>query len=277
MSMKRFLGIALVAATCAAGAQAATTQQWINLKGRGGVDDSFSYSAGNVGLTVSAYNHANGVLGSKASVVKRKMGLGVKSAGERGSNIDGRGKDEMLVLQFDRDVRIKKIVFASVDGKDQFVLSSYNSDVLQKLNDSLGIKGKGRRGVSQLTRGQRLTGDMFGIGAVEGNDQFRIKRIKVAYADDISGGGATGGTSEAGAPAKAPGKTGQGKPVSNDTAAAAKPPVTKPSKPVVVPQVVPAVVVVPPVDVTPVPVPAGGVLLLSGLAALGIARRRRKA
>ena len=269
MSMKRFLGVALVAATCAAGAQASTTQQWINLKGRGGVDDSFSYSAGNLGLTVSAYNHSNGVLGSEASVVKRKAGLGVKSKGERGSAIDGRGADEMLVLQFDRDVRITKIVFAGVDGKDKFVLSSYDSDVLKKLNDSLGIKGKGRRGLSQLTRGQRLTGDMFGIGAVDGDAQFRIKRIKVAYADDTSGGGAVPGKSEAAAPTTKPGGSSAGKPQ-----------VTKPSTPAaavpVLPQIVPTVVV-PPVDVTPVPVPAGGVLLLSGLAALGIARRRRKA
>ena len=185
----------VVAATVAASAaQASTVRSWVKLRGDGGEAASYSYSVGSLGLTVSGYNQAGGVLGDSAAIDRRRDGIGVRSTGESWGALDGRGSPEMVYLSFDRRVKIKQVVVSFLDEKDDLVFAAYDGTVLSgvttgidfdpKRSDDGLFNGDSRDiGVARLGPARQMKGRYFGLGADGADDQFKILSIKVAYDD----------------------------------------------------------------------------------------------
>ena len=236
---KQFLAVATFAAFSVGSADAAPLKFWVNLGGAAANGNSFSYSSSGVDFTVSGFTHTDGVLGDAISLVKRGKGLGAESSGG-GNLIDGRGKAEMLVFDFEQAVRIKKVIVKNSDHRDDLVVASYNGTTLDGYQSGLNVRkhsakdgdydGSARdTGVTRLGQKRLLQGSVLGIGAGERDDNFAIKRIRLIV--DVPSGATRGRTAADGN---------------------SNPPIS------------------------PVPLPAGGLLLLTALGGVGLMRYRRK-
>lgn len=238
---KKFIVATTFAAFAAGAADAATLKFSVKLGGAAGSSDSYSYSKNGINFSVSAYNHSNGVLGDRIEVTKRAKGLGAKSPGERGALLDGRGSPEMLVFNFEEAVRIKVVAVKNADNKDNLAIASYDGLALEDYRS--GVKFRKKRAKDGLFDGSRTD---------TGLARFGDKRM---FEGNVLGIGAGERDDNffvkrlrliVDVPDGSAGRTSASAPV-------------------------------PATPVAPVPVPAGGLLLVGALGGLGLMRRRRKA
>ncbi len=195
LNAKLTLGAALTAVTLLAGAvSAATVSETFYLGGTGGNQTSHGFSSGDLNLTVTAFQHNQGVLGQQIKVNRSGSGLGAKSRRDQ-HLLDGRGQDEILLFDFGRKVTIEWIWFSHFDRFDDFELGAYSGTSLQSYQSDLPIfkaecigacnNRHNDIGYANLAPAQRLMGRILGIGADHRSDQFKIKKIKVSY-DDVA-------------------------------------------------------------------------------------------
>ncbi|MEM9585242.1 MAG: VPLPA-CTERM sorting domain-containing protein [Pseudomonadota bacterium] len=210
MSTRVLLAGALAAGLTAAGAsapQAAIITHDMDLTGYGGLGSSFSYSAGDLDLTVTGHLlNADGTIGSLERIGQWSNGLGVLNNDEmrrycryrRGKKqchdystdqhfVDGRKNDEVVRFAFSQVVTIEKIWFSYVDRHDDFAFTVIDGGASTHFDAVEDIPGSGRgngRSVQSFSFGPDFYySSVFGIGAVENDDQFKIKKIRVSYND----------------------------------------------------------------------------------------------
>ena len=118
-------------------------------------------------------------------ITQNVEGLGIDNNngyyGYDDGDIDGANDNDILVFAFSKAVRLKKVIFENVDGNDDFVFAdasaspnAFFADIVNPLAmpDTDGDEG-------YFDFGGRVV-SLFGIGAYEYYDNFRISRIEVA-------------------------------------------------------------------------------------------------
>ena len=226
--MKNLIAAAALAAVSAVTGTAASAAYISFSQDRGWTTGGLSFGNGSENVTVSS-----GVVGAQGMItaggnIRSYAGHGLAiCSGALGNGcsgdahyIDGNGAMEAAVLDFGNlIVQFQRIQFTHVDNDDTFSLGVYGNGLATAPTDSL--VNKGLPNGSWSTWSSLLSvqaGSVFGIAALNGTDDFKIRKIKFKVLGEQ----------------------------------AAPPP-------------------------SAVPLPAGGVLLLSGFGVAALMRRRKKA
>jgi type V secretory pathway adhesin AidA len=188
-------GAALVG-VLATGANAATIHEVFHLGGHAGVASSHEYTSGDLTMTVTAFQHNKGDLKSQIQVGQWSAGLGAQFKGDKDHRVDGRGRDEMLLFSFNREVTLKFVGVSYFDhdddveiasyfmGKKGLTLDEYHSDVdLDPWFKSTWFYNGSSddHGQVWLDADEQVTSKFIGIGADHKDDQFKVAAIKVSY------------------------------------------------------------------------------------------------
>lgn len=155
---------------------------------------SYSYSKGGVDLKVTAGTASGGaVTSSGEKVTKSLLGLGVKSSPfDLQATVDGAGlsgfrivKDlNTLVFETSRKVKIHELWFAREDQHftgDQFQLFDEGASGLQSASGAIQIpEAPGLLSISKYMLTSSLMGDMFGVGATDKDDNWRLAKLSLS-------------------------------------------------------------------------------------------------
>lgn len=111
------------------------------------------------------------------------IGLGASNDGDDDHTIDGGGDYEVLLLAFNKTVRIEGLYFSYFDGSDEFdfFFDSNNDGTLNRVLDEVNIPDSGLALISGMFSSP---GKWFGVGA-DGNDSFKLKAIKYTKVPDV--------------------------------------------------------------------------------------------
>jgi hypothetical protein len=131
---------------------------------------SFNLNQGNLNLVVTGHSASNG----NAKVVKNKFGLGVLGNYNKQVN-----KDETLIFNFDKTVRIVSATFSKVGLNDNFTLFIDGGEFVSA--DISGGDAKDRslgtfNFTSLLPKNQ---GSEFIFGLADSNDDYFLKKLEV--------------------------------------------------------------------------------------------------
>ena len=221
MKIKMLFGAAAIVAGSALAAEAATASFDLTQSRAGSVRGSVVSTSGSDSVDISpAHSRGSRVIEKRAGrVVARGNGIGVKSKRGRRDDkrIDGRGKDEMAVVDFGKSKTLKSITFSGVGHRKNAVFDLFvYDDASQKWTRVASGLNKGSKGAGThtFTFTKAYTGSRFAIGARGTRTAFNI--VNVDTDDGFQ-------------------------------------------------------------QVSAVPLPAGGLLLVTGLAGLGMARRKKRA
>ncbi|MEH6405014.1 MAG: hypothetical protein V7750_16675 [Sneathiella sp.] len=161
---------ALVLSVSSMVAQAATTFNFGAGPDRSLVS-SFNMSSGGLDLTVSAGRFSNsGSVTPGGRVGTNNNGLGVDRGRFDGGQVDGALGNDVAIFNFNQDVKFESVTFSNWDNNDQYTF--FVGDPLQN------------QGFNFLSgydlAAQNYIASMFGIGAHDSNDNFRIASISVS-------------------------------------------------------------------------------------------------
>ena len=215
MKLKLLIGATIIATAAAGGAQAATATFDVFKGPMVGVKSSFASNTGSQTLAVSGtrFNKSGVSARMNSKVRQKKAGFGLKKGKRDSWKIDGRGRDDVAVLKFDKSLSVDSITFGNVgrrsNAKFDIMVSSDGGTTWNKIGSNLNRDGKGR--VQTYTFQQPVQGSVFAIRAKGNKAAFSIRSVATSFQ-----------------------------------------------------------------DITPVPLPAGGLLLLTGLAGFGVARRKKR-
>lgn len=206
--MIKRIGYAAVAAVFAAAisattASASTITTTFNLGWEPGTSYgnawSHSYSEGDLGLNVYGFVHDDGELKYQTGVGKWSTGLGVKSSKYDDHKVDGKGPDEIVLFVFSQDVTLESVKISYFDKQDDLAIATYDWNTgkgapLLSVDDfqtDIDFKklscwgscngGWGDNGVTKTKGFPEFTSSIFGIGADDKKDQFKIHSITVTH------------------------------------------------------------------------------------------------
>ncbi len=137
-------------------------------------------------LTVTARNFSSttGNLFGSLPVGQYNGGLGV-CAGQVTSSGDYCKYDdhqvdgifnEMVLFEFDQVVTLESVRFSLIGGNDHFAFRMYSPN-----GQYFAATDPGSNGSPTYTFQQAWTGTVFGIGAQQGNDEFKIRKLTINY------------------------------------------------------------------------------------------------
>lgn len=133
--------------------------------------DTFIWNGGNISLNDE----------TNIEITQNSEGLGVDNnngtGGSDGSDVDGFGSNDILIFSFLKPVKLFDVIFENVSGNDDFVFYLPGATPSGTENDIVGPFGFGDEGFFSFGG---LTTSTFGIGALGGNDDFRVSSIDVA-------------------------------------------------------------------------------------------------
>lgn len=178
-------------------AGAATVTEVIDLRGSGGLDDSYTFtSSEGMGVTATGhYLNSNGSIGAQALVGQYSHGLGVTTAATTSCHwwhcshtpdehyVDSYGPDEVVQFAFDSAVSISRIYFSYVSSWDDFSFSVISSGGgVMSFNGNLDILGH-NYGYYDFS-GPLAISSIFGIGAAGYGDYFKIAALEVIWEEE---------------------------------------------------------------------------------------------
>lgn len=184
MSIKSMTKASIFATSLIGAAVAHATPVTFNFS-NGAAENNFSYSnvlemsSGGIDLDVKAYKAT--LLGWKSAYVSQwDAGLGVTGGGSN-TQIDGKNRSEELVFDFSEDVALKSISFMMFDENDEALVLDYDADHFWDIyvteierNDTTTANG-----VSSFTFGESFFSGLFGVLALDYNDNFTVLSLTV--------------------------------------------------------------------------------------------------
>lgn len=177
--MKRLLAAAAILVLSSTAAQASTTFDFTS----GTVaytSGNISYSAGGIGLDVSSGNYTGGNVVDTSEIGQiNGAGLVIKSWSGDDHEIDGDVYNDVAVFQFDQNVTLESVSFNFFEGDDDFAFFfDVGNDGSLNLID--GDIDANPLDYYDFTGIYLLNGDLFGIGALAYNDDFKIASVTVS-------------------------------------------------------------------------------------------------
>lgn len=189
--MKKILMAAAALMLIGTAAQAATTFDFTN-GSRSQTSGTLNYSADGINLAVSSARYYN-PSGSRPLGAHDYGDIGQSNGNglyiQWGSNdnthqIDGSGKDEVALFQFSQDVKLESVSFNYNSSHDQFAFFFDNNGdgkLYNNQGDLINSSLNANPTDTYAFLGALLkTGDLFGIGAIASNDDFKIASITVS-------------------------------------------------------------------------------------------------
>ncbi|WP_373085180.1 VPLPA-CTERM sorting domain-containing protein [Sneathiella sp.] len=186
------IAAAAVLTFAAVGAQASTT---FNFGGNGGLAASYAFSEDGIGLTATPGEFQSSTIGSEtvstpgaARVGQYAGGLGVSNPWYFDQHeVDGLINNDVVIFSFDQKVSLETVAFTYFDdevswnwkqgwhsaGNDEF------SGFLDTDNDGL-LNLVGINFDANPFNAGGIIGKLFGIGAWDNNDDFKIKSMTVS-------------------------------------------------------------------------------------------------
>ncbi|MEP3244517.1 MAG: VPLPA-CTERM sorting domain-containing protein [Sneathiella sp.] len=174
--MKKILATLFALALSCTAAQAAT----FDFTGNGGRATSYTFVEDGISVTASpaSFNNGGGTSTSPSyRVGQYGGGLGMSRYWGENHQVDGWFGNDLIVFDFDRNVTIESVSFTHVDRDDEFsfFFDLGNDGSLDDINFNVDIPGSGTYSFFGT-----WTGDTFGIGAYDYNDNFKISGMTVS-------------------------------------------------------------------------------------------------
>ena len=160
-------------------AQASVT---FDLRGYGGLKPSYEFVVDGVKLTVTAgtFTSTGGVTTNfDDRVGQYSNGLGATTSRYDAHFVDGYNGNDILVFAFDRKVSFESIRFTYVDFNDDFHFFVSPDGTAANLADVSGTSGYPVSSTYTFTPPLWM-GTVFGIGAKDANDEFKVKKVTVS-------------------------------------------------------------------------------------------------
>jgi hypothetical protein len=153
----------------------------INLAGSGGLEDSYSFSVDGINLTVTAatFNNSGEILGD-AKIGQYSNGLGVTSSYHDDHYVDGKNGNDVLIFEFEKAVKFDSVTFAYNDRNDEFTFFFAADEIqgLELISNNVDLPG-GSNFYATYVFQQEWISTLFGIGAYDSDDEFKVKKIAV--------------------------------------------------------------------------------------------------
>ncbi len=183
--MKAILAAATILVFSSASAMAATTFSFISGPNgsAGWTTGSLNYSQDGIGLSASAGRYSSGTVSDSGEIRQyNSHGLAIWSTGsENDHQIDGSGRNDVAVFQFDQDVILDAVSFTSRynSNGDQFAFffDTDNDGDLELVQNGLDANPTD---TYSFLGGLLKEGDLFGIGAISSDDDFKLESLTVS-------------------------------------------------------------------------------------------------
>ncbi|MCG8490941.1 MAG: PEP-CTERM sorting domain-containing protein [Sneathiellales bacterium] len=180
--LKKLLVSAIVGAASLLAVTAAHATTFDFTSGTSGwTTGSLNYSSDGIGLGVSSGRYTGGNVIDNGWIRQyNNAGLAIASSVvDNTHEIDGWGWDDVAVFSFDQDVYFESVSFTYNGNNDQFAyfVDSDDDGNLELLNASLDANPTD---TFQFTGMLLKAGDLFGIGALGYNDDFKIASVQVS-------------------------------------------------------------------------------------------------
>ena len=179
--MTKFLNTKLSAALCAGAllVGSAASASVISFTGYN-LNDTSAVRFGNSDLNVTV--RAGTFSGDRINYRNRLVdidpnGLGADALGD-GDSVDGSYGNDVLTFSFNQEVRIDSISFTEVDWNDDFSFGAVSGRTFEREFSFADVYPN--TDLSALLGADARTGLTFGIGAIGGNDNFRVSSITVS-------------------------------------------------------------------------------------------------
>ncbi len=174
--MKTILSALAVLALSCTMANATT----FDFTGNGGLAASYNFGPVD-GISVTATPGAfvtsgGGTVTAQGQIGQYTGGLGVTNPSDSDHQVDGSGWNDIVVFDFSQDVILQSVTFSYFGGNDDFSFFFDNLDD----GDLDGIAYNVDTNTNTYTFNSVWNGDLFGIGALDRNDEFKIKSMTVS-------------------------------------------------------------------------------------------------
>lgn len=138
--------------------------------------DGDVYTDGVVNITVDGgtFNNAGAICLGCGRAGQYSGGLGVTSHSGDSHQVDGANRNDIVKFTFDHEVILEAVTFSLVDGNDEFSFATMDGGPLGVIARNVNIPGSG---VGTYTFNSIWQGTMFGIGAWDSSDNFKIKAL----------------------------------------------------------------------------------------------------
>jgi hypothetical protein len=156
--------------------------------GSGQQSSFFNFTNSGLNLKVSSniWNDTGTTVSNTGKVGRWSTGLGILSGASNDEHfVDGKDKNELLSLSFSKAVKIISVTFSYNDSDDDFAFffdkngnGSLAGDLVWKKKDIPGSSFYGTYTFAAL-ESMNAIGKLFGIGAFENNDNFKVASITV--------------------------------------------------------------------------------------------------
>ena len=200
--MKSLMAGIAAAAVIAFSAINAHANSIFDLSGSSPGDYSLDYSVDGIGLNVTGGTFSSSTVGSEtvsggASVTRDGSGIGVQSDPNDNPVIDGDGGNDVVIFNFDQAVSLVSVTFShygdEMQATDPFTCSFTNVCFVPAPDDEFSfLADTDSNGVLNLITtnananpfifSPSPVGTLFGIGAWDNNDDFRVASVEVSVA-----------------------------------------------------------------------------------------------